>query len=172
MGSPLSPVIADITMQDLESRTCRIVCVNLFLSTFILSPVYWWRRIGVFLPRTIVNDNLKIFNSFHEKKKLQKINKEKSQSPKRYWMHHAYSAIVNSFLKTWNRACLRYSSTCLLGSYLGIFLFIHNIYILILILNIRIYLTVAFSDLFVLSPSLRFVLGESSLLHCSFFLLS
>ncbi|KMQ84009.1 hypothetical protein RF55_18601 [Lasius niger] len=59
MGSPLSPVIADITLQDLETRAVEILPIKL--------PFYcrYVDDIALAIPSSLFNTVLQTFNSFH-----------------------------------------------------------------------------------------------------------
>ena len=59
MGSPLSPIIADIVMQDLEETALKKLSVQ---------PLFYFRYVDdilLALPSDAINDTLNIFNSLH-----------------------------------------------------------------------------------------------------------
>lgn len=59
MGSPLSPIIADIVLQDLENKA---------LSTLSFTPSFYFRYVddvALAVPSELIEYTLNIFNSFH-----------------------------------------------------------------------------------------------------------
>jgi len=59
MGSPLSPIVADLTLQKLE---------NNILDKLIIKPIFYYRfvdDIALAAPHTVLDDLLHAFNSFH-----------------------------------------------------------------------------------------------------------
>ena len=58
MGSPLSPIIIDIVMQDIEEIALKILSAQ---------PLFYFRYVDILLalPSDTVNDTLNIFNSLH-----------------------------------------------------------------------------------------------------------
>ena len=61
MGSPLSPIIADITLQDLEKRA---------LNSLLFKPLFYYRYVDDIICAVHINDLdslLNNFNSIHEK---------------------------------------------------------------------------------------------------------
>ncbi|KMQ92471.1 hypothetical protein RF55_7530 [Lasius niger] len=59
MGSPLSPIIVDITLQDLEKRALAMLPINL--------PFYvrYVNDVALAAPSFMLNDVLNMFNSLH-----------------------------------------------------------------------------------------------------------
>lgn len=61
MGSPLSPIIADIVLQDLEEKA---------LNTLRFTPRFYFRYVDDILmtvPSDSIDSTLLIFNSFHDR---------------------------------------------------------------------------------------------------------
>lgn len=59
MGSPLSPIVADIVLQDIESRALKILR---------FTPPFYFRYVDdviLAVPPRLLNHTLDTFNSFH-----------------------------------------------------------------------------------------------------------
>ena len=64
MGSPLSPILADLVMRSLETRA---------LETLDFQPLFYFRYVGdiiMAVPKNLVNFTLETFNSLHNKLKF------------------------------------------------------------------------------------------------------
>lgn len=62
LSSPLSPIVADIILQDLESRALETLIVRLTTPFYMR---YYVDDVALAVPSSLVNHMLDIFNSFH-----------------------------------------------------------------------------------------------------------
>jgi len=62
MGSPLSPIIADLVLQDLEEKALNLIGLQL--------PIYYRYVDGIAAPENKAPHILDTFNSFHDRLKF------------------------------------------------------------------------------------------------------